>query len=219
MTAVDAVADALREDILDGRLGADEPLRETALTVRFGVNRHTVRAALQALAAERLVTFEAYRGARVRSFSDADVLALMEYRTAIEAEAVRLLRTRAEPSSRPPASIIAANDNLRRICIDRPGDHRAIEVAHAELHHAIVAAARSTRLDEAHAGLLAELGLFMVQLRSVLPPEELIAQHDRLVDALSGDHGEEELRAHLAHSAEQLIALRRSAPESIRSGP
>ncbi|AQX81355.1 hypothetical protein BWO91_16540 [Plantibacter flavus] len=219
MTAVDAVADALREDILDGRLGADEPLRETALTVRFGVNRHTVRAALQALAAERLVTFEAYRGARVRSFSDADVLALMEYRTAIEAEAVRLLRTRAEPSSHPPASIIAANDNLRRICIDRPGDHRAIEVAHAELHHAIVAAARSPRLGEAHAGLLAELGLFMVQLRSVLPPEELIDQHDRLVDALSGDHGEEELRAHLAHSAEQLIALRRSAPEGIRSGP
>ncbi|WP_285026456.1 GntR family transcriptional regulator [Plantibacter sp. ME-Dv--P-122b] len=212
MTAVDAVADALREDILDGRLGADEPLRETALTARFGVNRHTVRAALQALAAERLVTFEAYRGARVRSFSDADVFALMEYRTAIEAEAVRLLRTRAEPSSPPPASIIAANDSLRRICIDRPGDHRAIEVAHAELHHTIVAAARSPRLSEAHAGLLAELGLFMVQLRSVLPPEELIDQHDRLIHALSGDQGEAELRAHLAHSAEQLIALRRSTP-------
>lgn len=219
MTAVDAVADALREDILDGRLGADEPLRETALTARFGVNRHTVRAALQALAAERLVTFEAYRGARVRSFSDADVLALMEYRTAIEAEAVRLLRTRTEPGSRPAASIVAANDSLRHICLDRPGDHRAIEVAHAELHHAIVVAARSPRLSEAHGGLLAELGLFMVQLRSVLPPEELIDQHDRLVHALSGDHGEEELRAHLAHSAKQLIALRQSAPCPPPSGP
>ncbi|MET0353000.1 MAG: GntR family transcriptional regulator, partial [Plantibacter flavus] len=121
MTAVDAVADALREDILDGRLGADEPLRETALTDRFGVNRHTVRAALQALAAERLVTFEPYRGARVRAFSDAEVLALMEYRTAIEAEAVRLLRARSEQGSNPPASVVGANDTLRRICVERPG--------------------------------------------------------------------------------------------------
>lgn len=212
MTAVDAVADALREDILDGRLGADEPLRETALTDRFGVNRHTVRAALQALAAERLVTFEPYRGARVRAFSDAEVLALMEYRTAIEAEAVRLLRARSEQGSNPPASVVGANDTLRRICVERPRDQRAIEAAHAELHHAIVAAARSPRLREAHAGLLAELGLFMVQLRSVLPPEELIDQHDRLVAALMDDHGEAEIRAHLAHSAEQLIALRRPAP-------
>lgn len=212
MTAVDTVAEALREDILDGRLEADQPLRETSLTARFGVNRHTVRAALRALAAERLVTFEAYRGARVRSFSDADVLALMEYRTAIEVEAVRLIRMRSEPGAPLPAAIVSANEALRRVCAERPDDQRAIEIAHAALHHMIVVAARSPRLGEAHAGLLAELGLFMVQLRSVLPPGELIDQHDRLVDALVGDHGEMELRAHLAHSAEQLIALRRLAP-------
>lgn len=89
MTAVESVVEALRDEILDGRLDAGEPLRETGLAERFGVNRHTIRAALQALAAERLVSFEAYRGARVRAFSDADVLALMEYRTAIEVEAAR----------------------------------------------------------------------------------------------------------------------------------
>jgi DNA-binding GntR family transcriptional regulator len=198
MTAVETVAHALREDILDGRPGAGEPLREAALTTRFGVNRHTVRAALQMLAAERLVTFEAYRGARVRSFSDADVLALMEYRTAIEVEALRLLRTRTTSESRQPDAVVAANEALRMACTARPHDQRRIEQAHAELL-------------EAHAGLLAELGLFMVQLRSVLPPEELISQHDRLVDALLSDHAETELRAHLTHSAEQLVALRRAA--------
>ncbi|KQQ49519.1 GntR family transcriptional regulator [Plantibacter sp. Leaf314] len=211
MTAVETVAHALREDILDGRTVAGEPLREAALTTRFGVNRHTVRAALQMLAAERLVTFEAYRGARVRSFSDADVLALMEYRTAIEVEALRLLRTRSAAGPRPHDAIVAANEALRTACTTRPHGQRRIERAHAELHHAIVAAAGSPRLLEAHAGLLAELGLFMVQLRSVLPPEELISQHDRLVDALLGDHAEAELRAHLAHSAEQIVALRHAA--------
>lgn len=209
MTAVESVVDALREEILDGRLEAGEPLRETGLAERFGVNRHTIRAALQALAGERLVSFEAYRGARVRAFSDTDVIALMEYRTAIEVEAARLLRVRLQQSGSPlPAPVVAANDALRRACSERPGDHRRIEEAHAALHHAIVAAAESPRLLEAHAGLLAELGLFMVQLRTVLPAEEMIAQHDRLVDALTGDEGEAELRSHLAHSAAQLIALR-----------
>lgn len=209
MTAVESVVEALRDEILDGRLDAGEPLRETGLAERFGVNRHTIRAALQALSAERLVSFEAYRGARVRAFSDADVLALMEYRTAIEVEAARLLRARLQRSSSSvPPSIITANDALRRACGERPDDHRGIEEAHAALHHAIVAAAASPRLLEAHAGLLAELGLFMVQLRSVLPAEEMIAQHERLVAALDGDDAESELREHLAHSAAQLIALR-----------
>jgi len=212
MTAVEAVADALREEILDGGLDADEPLRETTLAERFGVNRHTVRAALQVLAAERLLTFEPYRGARVRLFSDADVLALMEYRTAIEVEAARLVRVRRQEAGAVadavPTAVRDANDALRRACTERPGDQRGIEEAHAMLHHAIVAAAESPRLLEAHAGILAELGLFMVQLRSVLPPVEMIAQHDRLVDALAGDGAAAELRTHLTHSAEQLIALR-----------
>lgn len=212
MTAVESVAAALREDILDGALTADAPLRETSLAERFGVNRHTIRAALQALAAERLVSFEPYRGARVRAFSDADVRALMEYRTAIEVEAARLLRDRIRRAGTGvPTRVVAANDALRAACGERGGDRRAIEEAHAELHHAIVAEAESPRLLEAHAGLLAELGLFMVQLRSVLPAGEMVAQHDRLVTALDGDGVEAELRAHLAHSAEQLIALRARA--------
>lgn len=209
MTAVESVAAALREDILDGALTAGGPLRETSLAEHFGVNRHTIRAALQVLAGERLVSFEPYRGARVRAFSDTDVRALMEYRTAIEVEAARLLLDRIRRAGTGvPVRVVAANDRLRAVCGECGGDRRAIEEAHADLHHAIVAAAESPRLLEAHAGLLAELGLFMVQLRSVLPVAEMVAQHDRLVAALDGEGAETELRAHLAHSAEQLIALR-----------
>ncbi|MGK9147635.1 GntR family transcriptional regulator [Plantibacter flavus] len=211
MTAVDGVVEALRDDILDGRLEADAPLRETSLAERFGVNRHTLRAALQVLAAERLVSFEAYRGARVRTFDDAAVIALLEYRTAIEVEATRLMLARASDTASPvPRSVTDANDSLRRACTEHPEDHRAIEEAHAALHHAIVAAAASPRLLEAHAGLLAELGLFMVQLRSVLPPTEMITGHDRLVEALASGPlaAESELREHLRHSTAQLLALR-----------
>ena len=84
-----ALADALRASILSGELGLDAPLREERLAAEHAASRHTVRAALQALAAERLVTIAPYRGARVANLDDDAVEALQELRGALEAEAVR----------------------------------------------------------------------------------------------------------------------------------
>ena len=206
-TAVAALADELRELILDARLGPGIPLREEALAAEHGVNRHTVRAALQQLAAQRLVTFEPYRGARVRAFADADIRALMQYRAALEGEAVRLLRARTDAADNPlPPAVVEANTRLRAVCTAHPHDHRSIERAHAELHHALVSSAGSPRITEAHAGLESELLLFLNQLRPLLPADEMADQHDRLLEGIR-TRGEPAIREHLAHSAEQLIAL------------
>jgi len=206
-TAVAALAHELRELILDARLAPGLPLREEALVEQYGVNRHTVRAALQRLAAQRLVTFVPYRGARVREFGDDDVTALMEYRTALEGEAVALLRAR--HGATLPDAVLAANAALRSVCETSPDDHRAIEIAHAALHHALVAAAGSARITEAHAGLESELLLFLNQLRPLLPADEMADQHDRFLADVR-ERGEQAVREHLAYSAAQLIALHRA---------
>jgi len=203
-TAVAALANELRELILDARLAPGLPLREEALVEEHRVNRHTVRAALQQLAAQRLVTFVPYRGARVREFGDDDITALMEYRTALEGEAVALLRAR--HGTELPAAVLAANAALRAVCETSPDDHRAIEIAHAGLHHALVAAAGSPRITEAHAGLESELLLFLNQLRPLLPADEMADQHDRFLADVR-ERGEQAVRAHLAYSAAQLISL------------
>jgi len=206
-TAVSALAHELRELILDARLAPGLPLREEALVEQYRVNRHTVRAALQQLASQRLVTFVPYRGARVREFDDHDITALMEYRTALEGEAVALLRAR--QGTGIPDAVLAANAHLRAVCEKSPDDHRSIEIAHAALHHALVAAAGSARITEAHAGLESELLLFLNQLRPLLPADEMADQHDRfLADVHS--RGEQAVREHLAFSAGQLIALHRA---------
>ncbi|MGD8195183.1 GntR family transcriptional regulator [Herbiconiux sp. P18] len=211
-TAVQSVAAELRDLILDARLTPGQPLREETLSAEYGVNRHTVRAALQLLAAQRLVTFEPYKGARVRAFSDDDVRALMEYRTALEGEAVSLLRRRAGAASDDPlelpGAVVAANARLREVCTARPDDHRAIERAHADLHHTLVVSAGSPRITEAHAQLESELLLFLNQLRPLLPADEMADQHDRLLADIRM-RGDAAVRDHLAHSAEQLIALHR----------
>jgi DNA-binding GntR family transcriptional regulator len=211
------VVDALRELILDARLPPGHALREEALSAEHGVNRHTVRAALQVLASQRLVTVVPYRGARVREFSDDDIIALMHYRIALEGEAVRVLRQ----SSRGtvfalPEAVVEANRHLREVCEQSPHDHRAIELAHARLHHAIVEAAGSTRITEAHAGLEDELLLFLNQLRPLLPADEMADQHDiLLVDIV--ERGDTAVREHLTHSAAQLIGLRAASGQE-RSG-
>jgi DNA-binding GntR family transcriptional regulator len=208
-TAVESVAGDLRELILDARLAPGTPLREEALAEEYGVNRHTVRAALQSLAAQRLVAFEAFRGARVRDFTDDDIHALMEYRIALEGHAVAILRAKAGAAEFViPDAVRAANAQLRSVCEQHPDDHRAIEVAHAALHHALVAAAGSPRITEAHSALESELLLFLNQLRPVLPAEEMADQHDRLLEAVR-TRGEIAVREHLEHSAEQLIGLHR----------
>lgn len=61
-----AIADALREDLAEGRYGPGDRLpTEAALAERFGVNRHTVRHGLAALVDEGLVRTRRGAGAFV----------------------------------------------------------------------------------------------------------------------------------------------------------
>ncbi|MCU1482127.1 MAG: GntR family transcriptional regulator [Subtercola sp.] len=210
-TAVERLRGELRERILSGDLAAGTPLREEALSAEYQLGRHTVRAALRQLAAERLVSIQPYSGARVTLLDDDEVRALMQLRSALEGEAVRLLNRQAQAIETGQTHLLtrvySANDELRRVCRDSPGDRSAIESAHARLHHAIVEAAGSPRITQAHAQLEAETILFLAQLRQVLDAEEMIRQHDQLVSDLLL-RGEYAIHEHLERAADQLIAAR-----------
>ncbi|WP_245294624.1 phosphonate metabolism transcriptional regulator PhnF [Rhizobium rhizosphaerae] len=62
------IADRLRQAIVDGEFGEEGAMPgEMALSARFAVNRHTVRAALAGLVEEGLIETVQGRGTRVRS--------------------------------------------------------------------------------------------------------------------------------------------------------
>lgn len=84
-----ALAARVTEDILFGRLLPRERLVEDDLIARTGVTRHAVRAALQVLAREGLVTHHPNRGAQVRHFDPVEVEAITEVREILHAEAAR----------------------------------------------------------------------------------------------------------------------------------
>lgn len=200
-TGADRLAAELRRRVLSGELEPGAPLREEALAEEYDLSRHTVRRALERLVADRLLVSEAYRGVRVTSFTDADVIALQQLRTALESEAVRLLRA-AHGDSWPGellAPLVAAVDGM--------GTDAAPEQAHSAFHRALVAAAGSPRITEAYERLDTEMLLFLNQLRSRYDGAQLCTEHrDYLSDV---QHlGEEAVRQHLAHATAMLLESR-----------
>ncbi|HEU4722362.1 MAG TPA: GntR family transcriptional regulator [Gemmatimonadaceae bacterium] len=108
-TSPDRIADALRDEILRGAIGAGEPLRQEELAARFQVSRIPIRDALLRLEAQGLVQVYPNRGAFVVSLSADDIREIYDLRLLLEGDILE----RAVP----------------RLSVD---DWRRIDAAHAE---------------------------------------------------------------------------------------
>jgi DNA-binding GntR family transcriptional regulator len=201
LSTVDALAEALRTEILDGALPPGARLRERELGEAYGVARHSLRAALRALAGEGLVRIEPHRGARVAQLTTDDVRWLYELRAALELEAAHLALQR--NGGRLPPTVHQALARLEAACRGTDPPWSAVNEAHAELHGAIVAAAHSPRIAAAHAALSGEMRLFLLALKPHVAPERVAADHVALVRGLERE-GPGVLREHLRTAAETL---------------
>jgi DNA-binding GntR family transcriptional regulator len=201
-SVVDVLASSLRAAILDGDLAPGERLREVELAAGHGVARHSVRAALRALAAERLVTLERHRGARVAVLDGEAGRALYELRTALEVEAARLALRRHD--GRLPVSVHRATQALAAVCHEPGVRWSRVSHAHDALHAEIVVSAGSPRIAEAHAAIGAETRLFLLHVPRHWSFPALAEDHLRLVAGIE-ERGPVALREHLDTSAAALL--------------
>jgi len=201
-TAVERVATILREQILDAQLESGARLVEAELSEAHGAARHTVRAALRALADEGLVVIERNRGGRVAGLDAGAIIALYELRAALEVEAAHLALTR--NGDRLPPSVHEAAEVLARACRRARPRWPTVSRAHADLHTAIVRAARSPRIEQVHDRLTAQTRLFLLHVRPHYTFERLAAEHLELVAGLERE-GPAVLRAHLRASAAAVV--------------
>lgn len=218
-TQVEAITARLRDAVLTGEQPPGHRLREVELAAAFDVSRHTLRAALRALAGEGLVVIEPHRGARVTRLDDDDLQALFELRTALEVEAVRLLRER-HGFDPWPTIVEEAAAALQRACFRAGGapDQTAIDVAHGTLHHALVRAADSPRITAAHEALTRESRLVLVQSRAALPPQRMASLHAALLNDLRSN-GPDALRDHLHGGAAAAATPQERAPAPPEEPP
>jgi DNA-binding GntR family transcriptional regulator len=78
------VYELIRQEIVEGRLGANERLKISALAARYGTSTNPIREALQQLRGEGFVVFCPNRGARVRAVDEEFVRDICEVEVLIE---------------------------------------------------------------------------------------------------------------------------------------
>ncbi|MFF4991665.1 GntR family transcriptional regulator [Streptosporangium saharense] len=192
VSAVNALADALRGRVLSGEIAPGTPLPEQELSALYGVARPTVREALAVLVHEGLLRRERHRSAQVVEVTVADLDDLMFVRRPLEdLMASALAGRRVEEAD-------AALGRMAALPAEAPWSEMVAE--HMALHQALVVAVGSPRLERLYGSLAAETRLGLVRLRAVYPDREvLVAEHRDLLDAIGKGSPEEARRAVAAH--------------------
>jgi DNA-binding GntR family transcriptional regulator len=202
------VADALREQIMDGSLAPGTPLREVGLAGEFDVSRRTIQDALTILAGEGLVRHERHRGARVTELSRNDVEDLYAIRLGLELMAAR----------RSPEATELGRDHLKAAYEElqiATAVGRADEIVRRDLdfHTAVVGLLESPRVDRFFSSVASEMRYALSMLEAVEQessrrPREALSEHAEILDALlEGDvpRAEQLITTHIATYRDRLI--------------
>ena len=154
-STAERVADALREQVVEGRLLPGVRLGEQSFCEAMRVSRNTLREAFSQLVAERILAREQHRGVFVATPGVADVQDVYRSRRIVEPAAVRhgeLARDEAAVTR------VRAAVEEGRAAAGR-SDWVGVADANQHFHRALVGLAGSTRLDAQMDLLLAEMRL------------------------------------------------------------
>ena len=203
-STAERVADAVREEVVEGRLLPGARLPEQALCDALGVSRNTVREALSQLVNVRVLAREPNRGVFVAQPDAAAVRDVYRVRRLVESAAVR------DGEAWGPAAVArvrAAVDEGRGAA--RTADWDGVASANQHFHRALVGLAGSPRLEQQMALLLAEMRLIFHRMPGVREfHEPFVGRNDgicRLLEAGDRDAAEEALAVYFDEAEAQLL--------------
>lgn len=190
--------DVLRNAIVSGELGPDEPLVEARIAERIGVSRTPVREALRRLEQEGLVQ-RIDRSLHVRGRNPDEILEIYNVRILLEAEAAR-----AAAQSATPGDITRIKVALRRMR-DADADTSASHMAelNADFHNAIWKSSHNDTLLDLLERL--RIRLHRYQFTTYMRRsrwEPALREHTQLVEAVVGRDGDTAARIAEQHLVE-----------------
>jgi DNA-binding GntR family transcriptional regulator len=220
-----AVFEALRRAVLDGRLAAGERLRQETLAQEFGVSQITIREALNLLVSEKLAVREPYKGVSVAELSAEELEEAYSVRALLEGWAAELAAARITPDEL---------DQLKRLLPDSyvtadPASIDRARRANREFHAVIIRASRHKLLTHLLQEVWNRLDPMMFYGRT-LPTEEGEAlrrqsgegdrqNHVALIAALEARDGALACRVVTDYVHESWSALAKSLSAGGRPGP
>lgn len=207
---VDAVRDALREAILEGRLLPGQKLSVPELARQMGVSRSPVREAILQLVGEGLAVERARRGVVVAKLSLRDLGQIYEVREVLEPLAARLAAQRVRPEQLRAMWTLLEE---QRQAVEA-GDAQHFSQTNLQLHALISHSSDNPRLHRVLALLFAEMQLAFRTL-SNNPAHTLRGhrEHRQIVEAIEARNpsaAEAAMRVHLANTWLEIDRLSRA---------
>jgi DNA-binding GntR family transcriptional regulator len=196
------IFDALRTDIVSGKLPPGQRLKALSLAKYYEVSLNVIREALNRLAGEKLVEVEPQLGFAVRTLSPEDLVDLVRQRILLEGIALRecIARNGVDWQSQ----VLAAHHRLIKTQMTLGSKPRIINpewlARHADFHQVILEACGSKRLFQ----IIRELSdAAEIYHRALLPvvsrDREMESEHTELLDAIMSADADKAVRVLTAH--------------------
>jgi DNA-binding GntR family transcriptional regulator len=185
---------ALHAAVVSGELSPGERLIEEELAERLGLSRGAVRGAILRLGHEGLVVRERNRGARVRRFTPAEAVEILEARAALESLAAGYAALRrTDDDIRVLRGLVA---DMAKLLDD--GELLSMSERNAVLHRRILEISDHTVACDICSRLHSQMVRY--QFRTVLAPgrpQRSLEEHNRIVTAIAAaDRGGAERAMH-----------------------
>ncbi len=200
------VKDVLLQRIVSGELQPGDRLVETRIAQELGTSQAPVREALRDLELLRLVESEPFRGARVRSFGDEELVEIYPVRAVLEELAAKLAAERLDGD----VSALEAEVDAMRAAGQR-GDLQALTQHDFAFHRLVVEASGNGPLIQCWKSLGVEGRIILSLYGTLVEPQEAAELHDPILDALRAGDGARagrESRKHVEHFAKLAMSGR-----------
>lgn len=178
---IDQVANALRFDIVFGRLRPRERLIEQELTERFGVGRYVIRGALDELERQGFVIKRPNKGAVVRDYTREEIQQLYDMRSLLQREAA--LRIPLDDTAELVRRLEEIQASYRRALNER--DLVAVSAANDAFHSTLFSACGNVFLAETIEQFwnkTAAIHSYAIGTPSLA--ERSCAEHEAMIDAI-----------------------------------
>jgi DNA-binding GntR family transcriptional regulator len=161
-TTADRAANAVREEVVEGRLRPGTRLPDTELATALGVSPNTLREAMGQLVTERVLVRHPNRGVYVATPDATDVRDVYRARRLIERAALRWGQNAAPSQVGALRAAVAEGQEA-----GEGGNWAGVASANQHFHRALVELAGSPRLTQQMALLLAEMRLIFHRMPGV----------------------------------------------------
>lgn len=149
MTLAEQAAASLKQALLSGEMSGAKAMTERSVCEFLGMSRTPVRAALQALAADGVLSYQPQRGYQLREFDKQAVLDAYQVRAVLEGQACREIAMSglADDTQDIMASCVATGKKLLR-GERKSFSHEDWREMNSRYHHALINALSNETLKE-----------------------------------------------------------------------